>query len=149
MKTDTNKRLHISKSHGDSNRCTPCREKPDQHDTHASHANLRTSGVHFLRVVPIHGNISWVTNRVGQSHCSREKRAPDTIHSIPADRSTGPYPVSLSSQPMKQWRKANICRQQTTRLIGYISPACDQYVQYLLTRANTSVLNRYKWGLQP
>jgi hypothetical protein len=35
----TNKRLLISKSRCDSNRCTPCRGKPDQHDTYASHAS--------------------------------------------------------------------------------------------------------------
>jgi hypothetical protein len=32
-----NKRLLISESRGDSNRCTPCRGKPDQHDTYASY----------------------------------------------------------------------------------------------------------------
>jgi hypothetical protein len=30
-----------------------------------------------------------------------------------------------------------------------ITPVCDQYVQYLLTRANPSVLNRHMRGLQP
>jgi hypothetical protein len=33
----TNKRLLISESHGDSNRCTSCRGKPDQHDMYASY----------------------------------------------------------------------------------------------------------------
>jgi hypothetical protein len=33
VKTATNKRLLISESRGDSNRCTPYREKPDQHAT--------------------------------------------------------------------------------------------------------------------
>jgi hypothetical protein len=33
VKTAINKRLLISESHGDSNRCTPCRGKPDQHVT--------------------------------------------------------------------------------------------------------------------
>jgi hypothetical protein len=32
----TNKRLLIFESRGDLNRCTPCREKPNQHDTYAS-----------------------------------------------------------------------------------------------------------------
>jgi hypothetical protein len=77
------------------------------------------------------------------------KRALDTIHSTPADRSAGPYPVSLPNQPMKQWRKPNIYQQQATRLTGHISPACDRYVQYLLAGANSSVLNRHKRGLQP
>jgi hypothetical protein len=55
----TNKRLLISESHGDSNRCTPYRRKPDQHDTYASHASPRTPGVRFLQVVPVRGNLSY------------------------------------------------------------------------------------------
>jgi hypothetical protein len=77
------------------------------------------------------------------------KRVPDTIPSTPADRSTGPYPVSLPSQPIKQWRKPNIHQQQATRFTGPISPACDWYVQYLLIGANRTVLNRHRRGLQP
>jgi hypothetical protein len=149
MKTATNKRLLISKSRGDSNRCTPCRAKPDQHDTYASRASPRTPDVRFLRVVPVRGNLPRAADRVGWSHCSREKRAPDTIPSTPADRSAGLYPVSLPSQPMKQWRKPNIHQQQDTRFTGPILPACDRYVQYLLTRANRIVLNRHRQGLQP
>jgi hypothetical protein len=38
---------------------------------------------------------------------------------------------------------------QLHHLTGPITPACDQYVQYLLTGANPSVLNRYRRGLQP
>jgi hypothetical protein len=30
--------------------------------------------------------------------------------------------------------KSSICQRQTTTLTGPISPACDQYIQYLLTR---------------
>jgi hypothetical protein len=40
--TATNKRLLISESRDDSNRFTPCRGKPDQHDTYASHTSPRT-----------------------------------------------------------------------------------------------------------
>jgi hypothetical protein len=54
----TNKRLFISESHGDSNQCTPCRGKPDQHDTYASHTSPRTPDVRFLQAVPVRGNIS-------------------------------------------------------------------------------------------
>jgi hypothetical protein len=32
---------------------------------------------------------------------------------------------------------------------GHISPVCDQYVQYLLTTANPSVLKWHRRGLQP
>jgi hypothetical protein len=77
------------------------------------------------------------------------KRAPDIIHSTSADRSTGPYSVSLSSQPMKQWRKPNIHQQQATRFTGPISSASDHYVQYLLTGVNRTVLNRHRQELQP
>jgi hypothetical protein len=36
---------------------------------------------------------------------------------------------------------------QLLQLTGPISPACDRYVQYLLARANPSVLNRHRKGL--
>jgi hypothetical protein len=35
---------------------------------------------------------------------------------------------------------------QLHQLIGPITPACDRYVQYLLTGANPLVLNRHKGG---
>jgi hypothetical protein len=38
---------------------------------------------------------------------------------------------------------------QLHQLTWPISLACDRYVQYLLTGANPSVLNRHRWGLQP
>jgi hypothetical protein len=77
------------------------------------------------------------------------KMALDTTPSMPADRSAGPYPISLLSQPMKQWRKSNIHQQQATRFTGPISLACDRYIQYLLMGANWMVLNRHRRGLQP
>jgi hypothetical protein len=69
----TNKQLLISESHGGSNRCTPCRGKPDQYDTYASHVSPRTPSVRFLRAVPVRDNLSRVVNRVGLMHYSREK----------------------------------------------------------------------------
>jgi hypothetical protein len=54
----TNKRLLISESRGDSNRCTPCRGKPDKHATYASLSSPHTPNVRFLRVVPICDNLS-------------------------------------------------------------------------------------------
>jgi hypothetical protein len=45
-----------------------------------------------------------------------------------------------------------VCLSQTsideraTRVTGTISPVCDQYVQYLLAGANSSVLNRHRRG---
>jgi hypothetical protein len=43
--------------------------------------------------------------------------------------------------------KPRTCGRLATRLIGPISPACDRYVQYLLTGTNPSVLNRHRRGL--
>jgi hypothetical protein len=38
---------------------------------------------------------------------------------------------------------------QLHQLTGLISPACDRYIQNLLTGANRMVLNQYRRGLQP
>jgi hypothetical protein len=62
------------------------------------------------RMVQDHTYLTWSTysnllrdaDRFRQITLFLRKRAPDIIHSTPADRSTGSYPVSLSSQPMKQ-----------------------------------------------
>jgi hypothetical protein len=78
LMTATNKRLLISESHGDSNWCTPCRGKPDQHDMYAFHASPRMPGICFLRVVPIRDNLSWVTDRVGRILLLPIKNAPDS-----------------------------------------------------------------------
>jgi hypothetical protein len=72
-----NKRLLISESRSDSNRCTPYRGKSDQHDMYASHASPRTLGACFLRAVPIHGNLLRVTDRVGRILLLLRKSAPD------------------------------------------------------------------------
>jgi hypothetical protein len=74
----TNKRLLISESHSDSNQRTPCRGKPNQHDTYASHASPRTPDVRFLRVVHVCGNLLWVTDRVGRILLLPRKSAPDS-----------------------------------------------------------------------
>jgi hypothetical protein len=58
MMTVTNKRLLISESHGDSNWCTPCSGKPDQHDTYTFYTSPRTHGVCFLHTIPVRGNLS-------------------------------------------------------------------------------------------
>jgi hypothetical protein len=92
----TNKRLLVSESHGDSNHCISCRGKPDQHDTYAFHVSPRTPSVCFLRVVPVRGNISWVINRVGWMHCSREKVLLTPPLSL-AEWSTGPTSVCLNT----------------------------------------------------
>jgi hypothetical protein len=49
-----------------------------------------------------HSNLSWVTDRFRRIPLLPRKRAFDTIPSTSVNRSVGLYPVSLSSQPMKQ-----------------------------------------------
>jgi hypothetical protein len=108
-------------------------------------------------IVPYHTYLTWWTHsnlsRSYQQHWTNpllpRKRAPNTSHNTLAGWSTGPYPIYLPRQPLKQGGKATLCWRQATRLIGPISPACDWYVQYLLVGANPLVLNRHRQGLQP
>ncbi len=93
---------HNQECHGDSNRYTPYRRKPDQHDTYA--------------LTPVHVRLAYASfeqPRMWQPFTSRRqiwmnptgpaKRAPDTIYIKQGDRFVGPYPVSLLSQPLNQW----------------------------------------------
>jgi hypothetical protein len=82
-------------SRGDLNRCTPCRGKLDQHDTYACNTSPRTPSVHFLLAIPVHGKLSRDVDRFEQITLLLRKSAPDIIYSMSADRSAGPYPVSL------------------------------------------------------
>jgi hypothetical protein len=100
--TATNKRLLISESHDNLNRCTPYGGKPNQHDTYASHASPHTPGVGFLWVVPVCGNLSRDANRFGQIPLLPRKRAPDTIHSTPADLPNQQSMPSFSRKPVNE-----------------------------------------------
>jgi hypothetical protein len=55
---------------------------------------------------------------------------------------------SFSPKPANEavGEKSSIYQRLATRLTGHISPACNRYVQYLLTGTNPSVLNRHRWG---
>jgi hypothetical protein len=74
----TNKRLLKTESHGDSNRCTPCRGKPEQHDMCASGASPRTPRVCFLWVVHVCGNLSRSHQQQWTEPLLQRKRASDT-----------------------------------------------------------------------
>jgi hypothetical protein len=74
----TNKRLLISESRGDSNWCTPCTGKSDQHVTYASYTSPHRPDIRFLRVVHIRDNLSWVTDRVGRILLLPRKNVPDS-----------------------------------------------------------------------
>jgi hypothetical protein len=80
--TTKNKRLLISESHDNSNRYTPCRGKPDQHATYASHSSPRMPDVCFLQTVPIHDNLSLAPIESNQ--------APTPARSLANQRQTDP-----------------------------------------------------------
>jgi hypothetical protein len=133
--TVINKRLLISESRGDSNWCTPYRGRPDQHDTYASHISPHMSGVRFLRAVPIRGNISWVTDRVGQSHCFREKGLPtqSTVR-----RLTDAWVHTQFLSRANQWSSRESQTSINSRLLGLSGP----YHRHAIDTFNTC-----SWGL--
>jgi hypothetical protein len=81
---------------------------------------------HTYLTQSMHSNLSWSYQQRWTKPLLLRKRAPDTIHSTTADQSTGPYLVSLLSQPLKQWGKVTLCWSQAIRLTGPISSACDR-----------------------
>jgi hypothetical protein len=128
--TATNKRLLIFESHDDSNRCTPCRGNPDQHNTYASHVSPRTPGVRLLWTVPIRGNLSRGVNRVGQSHCSREKGLPTQST---ARRLTDPWVHTQFLSWAHQWSSGESQTSINSRLLGLPGP----YHRHVIGTFNT------------
>jgi hypothetical protein len=123
----TNNRLLISESRSDSNRCTPCRGKPDQHATRFSRSVRVWSMTIHISHGPHIATSHTTVNRFEQIYCTQL-----IFHNI----------------LWSSGKKSSFCWQPTTRLTGPISPTCDRYIQYLLMGANPSVLNRDRWGLQ-
>jgi hypothetical protein len=127
--TTTNKRLLISGTRGDSNRCTPCL------------GNL----IHTTRMLPalVHIYHSYAS-------CSQSPYVA-TFHTNPIelDRFTTfkkkcfrVHLLTWLSGPRDppQFLSRHLLMNMLDRFTRLISPACDQYVQYLLTGANPLVL---------
>jgi hypothetical protein len=76
LMTATNKRLLISESRGDSNQCIPCRGRPDQHDTYASHANPRILAYASCGRSPYVATFHKLSTALDGPYCSREKGLP-------------------------------------------------------------------------
>jgi hypothetical protein len=115
-----NKWLLIFESCGDSNRCTPCRGKPNQHFTRIPRSvRLWSQTIRISRGQRI-ASFREVINRFVQIHCPPRRRAPDTIHSSMTVWSAGPYPASLPQQLMRHWGK----RQPSVdnQLLGLAGP---------------------------
>jgi hypothetical protein len=127
--TTTNKWLLISKSHGDSNRCTPCRKNL----TKMSHT-LPTP-VHVRPVYascgqsPYMGTFHESSTELSR-HTAPKKKGSQHNPQRTADRSTAPYPASLPSQPMKQWGQSQA--SINGRLLGLLGP----YHQYVISTFN-------------
>jgi hypothetical protein len=104
----TNKRLLISESRDDSNRCTPCRGKPNQHDTYASC-----------------GQSSYMANfhetliDLDRSHCSWEKGLPTqfTTH-----RLTDPWVHTYLLSRASQWSRGVSQAPIGNQLLGLPGP---------------------------
>jgi hypothetical protein len=89
--------------------------KLDQHDTYASHTSPRTPGVRFLRAVPIRGNLPRAADRVGRSHCSREK---GLSTQSPAHRLTDPRVRTQFLSRANQWSSGENQTSINSRLLG-------------------------------
>jgi hypothetical protein len=145
--TATNKRLFISESRSNSNRCTPYRGKPDQHDTRfPCSIRIWPSSIRISRGPHI-ATFCTVINRFKQIYCPQEEGVPTQSTALRlADLRVRTQLLSHNSQ----WscgETSSFYWQPTTRLSGRISPACDRYIQYLLVEANPLVLNRHRQGL--
>jgi hypothetical protein len=131
--TATNKRLLISESRGDLNRCTPYRGKPDQHVTRFPHSVRVWSMTIRISRGPHITTFHTVVNRFEQIHCTREEwLLTQSTARWPSDPRVRTQLLSHNSQ-WSSGEKSSFYWQPTNRLIGPISPACDRYVQYLLT----------------
>jgi hypothetical protein len=67
----------------------------------------------------------------------------------PTEWSADPPPSFSPNTAIRVVIKAkHMLTNKLHRFLGPITSTCDRYVQYLLMRANPSVLNRHRWGLQ-
>jgi hypothetical protein len=138
--TTINKRLLISESHGDSNRCTPCRGKPDQHAMYSSHATPRTPSVRFLWAAPYVATFHESSTELSRP-TALEKKGSRHNPQCATDRSAGPYPTSLLSQPMKQWGQSQASIND--QLLGLLGP----YHQYAIDMFSTCSRGPTEWSL--
>jgi hypothetical protein len=123
--------------------------KPYQHATHIPHSVHVWSQTKCISRDQHIATFREVINSGGQSHCSWEKGLPTQST---ARRLIDPWVHTQFLSWASHWSsgaKATICWRQVTRLIRPMSPTCDRYIEYLLTGANPSVLNRHMRGLQP
>jgi hypothetical protein len=132
--TATNKRLLIFESRGNSNRCTPCREKPDQHATYAFYSSTRTSSVCFLWAVPYVTTFHWLP-RSRNRPLHPEEVLPTEDRLARPSSWVASFLLPCDSPGVGE-RGFDPMVTQLHQFTGPISPACDRYIQYLFTGAN-------------
>jgi hypothetical protein len=96
---------------------------------------------HMYLTRSMHSNLSHSLQQIWTDPLLPRRRVPDPTPS------TCPQIRTQVLSHTTQWssgENTSFCWQPATMLIGPISPACSRYVQYLLTRANPSVLNWHK-----
>jgi hypothetical protein len=125
-----NKWLLISESHGNSNRRTPYRGKPDQNDTYPSHANPCMPDIRFLWADPILSNLSRVAVRVGQSHCSQEN---GLLTQSTARRLTDLRVRTQFLSRANQWSSGESQTYVDCKLLGILGP----YHRHAISTFNT------------
>jgi hypothetical protein len=115
------------------------------------HAHLTLSSCkvldHTYLTRSTHSNLSWVIDKFRRTPLLPRKKN-SWLHPQHTDWLIcgSPFNFSPTLNQTSSRLKLSFCRQQATRLTGHISPVCDQYVQYLLTGANPSVLNWHRRG---
>jgi hypothetical protein len=140
VKTATNKWLLISESRGDSNRCTPCRGKLDQHaarfprSVHVWSMTIRIScGPHI-------GTFHIVINRFEQIHCTREEGLPTQST---ARQTSDPR---LRTQLLSHNNQRAVGKSQApvdNRLLGSLGP----YHRHAIGTFNTCLRGPTEWSL--
>jgi hypothetical protein len=118
----------------------PAGENP----TNTSHT--LPASVHIRPVYTFYGQSPYVaTFHESSTELSRltapEKKGFQHNPQRAADRSTGPYPASLPSQPMKQWGQSQA--SINSRLLDLLGP----YHQYAIGTFNTCSRGSTEWSL--
>jgi hypothetical protein len=135
-----NKRLLISESCGDSNWCTPCRRKPDQHATHFPRSVHIYPSTICISCGPRIATFSeWPTDLDG-SHCSWEKGLQHNPH-----HADWPICGSVPSFPSKPTNEAVGLSQASVndKLLGLLGP----YHQHAIGTFNTCSRGPTHWSL--
>jgi hypothetical protein len=112
------------------------------------HVRFPRQSTYARRTLPAGGPHTWqpfMSHREGWTDTTAPEKKCSRLH-LSAQLSGPRDPPQFLSQD-SHWSsslKPSTCGRPATRLTELISPACDQYVQYLLTGTNHSVHNRHK-----